>query len=53
MQRHRCSLRLDRDGIAFAEQFVIDVSGTSQESLDGLRGQLGWDRLRDFVTSVH
>src|SRR4249919_2799802 len=32
---------LDRDGIAFAEQFVIDVSGTSQESLDGLRGHLG------------
>ena len=44
---------LDRDGIAFAEQFVIDVSGTSQESLDGLRGHLGADRLRDFATSVY
>ena len=44
---------LDRDGIAFAEQFVMDVSGTSQESLDVLRGHLGADRLRDFVTSVY
>ena len=44
---------LDRDGIAFAEQFVIDVSGTSQESLDALRGHLGADHLRDFVTSVY
>ena len=44
---------LDRDGIAFAEQFVIDVSGTSQESLDALRGHLGADRLRDFATSVY
>ena len=44
---------LDRDGIAFAEQFVMDVSGTSQESLDALRGHLGADRLRDFVTSVY
>ena len=44
---------LDRDGIAFAEQFVIDVSGTSQESLDALRGHMGPDHLRDFVTSVY
>ena len=44
---------LDRDGVAFAEQFVMDVTGTSQESLDALRDQLGWDRLRDFVTSVY
>ncbi len=44
---------LDRDGVAFAEQFVMDVTGTSQESLDALRDQLGSDRLRDFVTSVY
>ena len=31
----------------------MDVSGTSQELLDALRGQLGSDRLRDFVTSVY
>jgi alkylhydroperoxidase family enzyme len=44
---------LDRDGIAFAEQFVMDVTGTSQESLEALRGHLGSDHLRDFVTSVY
>jgi AhpD family alkylhydroperoxidase len=44
---------LDRHGIAFAEQFVMDVAGTSQESLDALRDHLGRDRLRDFVTSVY
>jgi AhpD family alkylhydroperoxidase len=44
---------LDRDGVAFAEQFVMDVAGTSHDSLDALRGQLGSDRLRDFVTSVY
>ena len=44
---------LDRDGIAFAEQFVMDVTGTSPESLDALRGHLGADHLRDFITSVY
>jgi len=44
---------LERDGVAFAEQFVMDVTGTSQDSLDALRDQLGSDRLRDFVTSVY
>src|SRR5215475_11522630 len=42
---------LDRDGIAFAEQFVMDVTGTGTDSLDALRGHLGANRLRDFVTS--
>jgi len=43
---------LEREVLAFAEQFVMDVSGTTPETLDVLAGQLGVHDLREFITAV-
>jgi alkylhydroperoxidase family enzyme len=43
----------DREGLAFAEQFVFDVSGTTPESLEALAGIHGRDSLADVVTAVY
>ncbi len=43
----------ERAGVAFAEQFVMDVAATTQEARDDLGDHLGHDRLREFVSCVY
>ena len=43
---------LERECLTFAEQFVIDVGGTTAESRDGLAAHLG-DRVPDFVAALY
>jgi alkylhydroperoxidase family enzyme len=42
----------DRECIAFAEQFAMDVSGVTPGMRDALAAQVGQDDLHDFVTAV-
>ncbi|WP_376765911.1 carboxymuconolactone decarboxylase family protein [Amycolatopsis pithecellobii] len=44
---------VERDCLAFAEQFVMDVSQTSTEMRDTLAGHFGQDLVNDFVTAVY
>jgi alkylhydroperoxidase family enzyme len=43
----------ERAGLAFAEQFFMDVSGTTPESLAPLAGLRGGDSLIDLVSAVY
>jgi AhpD family alkylhydroperoxidase len=43
----------ERACLAFAEQFVMDVGGTTPDSVDDLAAQLGGDQVRDFVTALY
>jgi AhpD family alkylhydroperoxidase len=43
----------ERDVVAFAEQFVIDVGGTTEQMRAGLAGWFGADGARDLVTAVY
>jgi AhpD family alkylhydroperoxidase len=43
---------IEREAVAFAEQFVMDVGGVAG-SLDGLAGHLADGQLRGFVTAVY
>lgn len=45
--------KVERDCLAFAEQFVMDVSQTSSEMRDTLAGHFGQDSVKDFVTAVY
>jgi len=42
----------ERDVVAFTEQFVIDVGGTTQEMRASLSGRLGTDGARALVTAI-
>jgi AhpD family alkylhydroperoxidase len=43
----------ERDVVTFAEQFVIDVGGTTQDMRAELTGRLGADGARALVTAVY
>jgi AhpD family alkylhydroperoxidase len=43
----------DLDVVEFAEQFVIDVGGISEEMRAGLTGRFGVDGARELVTAVY
>jgi AhpD family alkylhydroperoxidase len=43
---------IEREAVAFAEQFVMDVGGVAG-NLDGLAGHLADGQLREFVTAVY
>jgi AhpD family alkylhydroperoxidase len=43
----------ERDVVDFAEQFVIDVGGTTEEMRDGLTGRFGADGARALVTAIY
>jgi alkylhydroperoxidase family enzyme len=43
----------EREALAFAEQFAMDVGGTTSEALDALVSHVGADGIRDFVTVVY
>jgi alkylhydroperoxidase family enzyme len=44
---------VEQECVAFAEQFVMDVGGTTAESLDGLAARVGGDQVPDFVTALY
>ena len=43
----------ERDVVDFAEQFVIDVGGTTEEMRDGLAARFGADGARALVTAIY
>ena len=43
----------ERDVVDFAEQFVIDVGGTTEEMRDGLTARFGADGVRALVTAIY
>jgi alkylhydroperoxidase family enzyme len=43
----------ERDVVAFAEQFVIDVGGTTEEMRAELAGASGADGARELVTAIY
>ena len=47
------SLVAEQDVVDFAEQFVIDVSGTTEEMREGLTVRFGADGARELVTAIY
>jgi Carboxymuconolactone decarboxylase family len=47
------SLVAEQDVVDFAEQFVIDVSGTTEEMREGLTARFGADGARELVTAIY
>jgi alkylhydroperoxidase family enzyme len=43
----------EQDVVDFAEQFVIDVGGTTEEMRGGLAGRFGTDGARALVTAIY
>jgi AhpD family alkylhydroperoxidase len=43
----------ERETLAFAEQFVIDVAGTAESARDGLVRRLGADGARALVSAIY
>ena len=43
----------EQDVVDFAEQFVIDVSGTTEEMREGLTARFGADGARELVTAIY
>jgi AhpD family alkylhydroperoxidase len=43
----------ERDVVDFAEQFVIDVGGTTEDMRDGLAARFGADGARALVTAIY
>jgi len=43
----------ERDVVAFSEQFVIDVGGTTEDMRAGLAGRFGADGARALVTAIY
>jgi alkylhydroperoxidase family enzyme len=43
----------ERDVVDFAEQFVIDVGGTTEEMREGLTARFGADGARALVTAIY
>jgi alkylhydroperoxidase family enzyme len=47
------SLAAEPDVVAFTEQFVMDVGGTTEEMRDGLAARFGADGARALVTAIY